>query len=210
MHPDFVLRMRQTLDEHPGFFACGCNAHIETFGKLDSSPSFRTLGKTERINTSRDLARRYFSRAQNGIAPFPGYVYRRSIVGDVRLPLEGGKYSDVSWLLELAKKAPMVWVAEPLMTYRMHGGNDGGIESPRDRLRLLSFLKRNVDVLGKDLLSDYRSSFIYKRMLNNDAISPARKKLARAFVKFYNWSRYANPSLYVALVKRALIKRTVE
>lgn len=210
MHPDFVQRMKQTLDTHPDIAACGCNALIETFGKIESRTSFRALGKIERITSARDLARRYFSRAQNGIAPFPGYVYRRSFVSDSRIPLGAGKYSDVTWLLDLAKKAPMAWVAAPLMTYRMHGGNDGGVESLRDRLQLLSYIKRNEDVLGRDVLADFRCSFLYKRMAIKDTALLNRKKLANAFLKQYNWHRYMNPSLYSALIRRAIIKLVAE
>lgn len=210
MHPDFVQRMKAELDSHPEAIACGCNALSESFGKIEPRTSFRSLGKLESIGSPRDLARRYFSRAQSGIAPFPGYVYRRRAVGEVRLPLDGGKYADVTWLLSLAMKGPMVWIAAPLMTYRMHGGNDGSVESPRDRLRFMAFMKRNLNVLGKDLLADYRCSFIYKPMANNEAAPLARRKLARAFLKHYTWSRYANPDLYGALLKRAIIKRVVE
>jgi glycosyltransferase involved in cell wall biosynthesis len=207
MHTDFVQRMKAVLDSNPEVVACGANALLESFGQIEPRKSFRSLGELDWITSPRNLARRYFSRAQSGIAPFPGYVYRRRLVGEVRLPLEGGKYSDVTWLLNLAMKGPMVWAVAPLMTYRMHGGNDGSIESPRDRLRLLAFLKQNERLLGSDLLADYRCSFIYKRMLSNSNVSPARRKLARAYVKHYGRSRYANLSLYGSLIKRALIKR---
>jgi GT2 family glycosyltransferase len=207
MHPDFVQRMKQTLDSHPNVAACGCNALIEAFGKIESHTSFRAFGDIERIGSARDLARRYFSRAQNGIAPLPGYIYRRNKVGEIRFPAVGGKYSDVVWLLELTKTSSMIWVSDALITYRIHSGSDGGTESLRDRLRLLSFLKRNVGMLGADLLDDYRCSFIYKRLLSNASAHPLRKKRAEAFLKRYNWIRYANPSLYVALIRRAIIKR---
>jgi glycosyltransferase involved in cell wall biosynthesis len=210
MHPDFVQRTKAVLDSHPEVIACCGNALLESFGKIEPRASFRSLGELEWISSPRNLARRYFSRAQSGIAPFPGYVYRRRSVGGVRLPLEGGKYSDVTWLLSLAMKGPMVWLAKPLMTYRMHGGNDGGIESPRDRLRFLAFVKRSVRILGKDLLADYRCSFIYKPMGSRETTSPARRDLARSFLRHYGWTRYANLSLYGALVRRAIIKRVAK
>lgn len=210
MHPDFVQCMKTVLDSNPEVVACGANALLESFGQIEPRKSFRSLGELDWITSPRNLARRYFSRAQSGIAPFPGYVYRRRLVGEVRLPLEGGKYSDVTWLLSLAMKGPMAWAAAPLMTYRMHGGNDGGIESLRDRLRFLVFVKRCVRILGKDLLADYRCSFIYKPMLTRETTSPARRELARNFLRQYGWTRYANLSFYGALVRRAIIKRMAE
>jgi glycosyltransferase involved in cell wall biosynthesis len=162
MHPEFVARMKTVLDTHPEIVACGCNARKESFGKIERRPSFLALGQLEWITSPRVLAQRYFGRAQSGIAPFPGYIYRRSRVGELRLPDEGGKYADVAWLLTLSMKGRLVWVTAPLMTYRMHGGNDGGVESLRDRLRFLGFMKQNLSMLGKDLLTEYRGSFIYK------------------------------------------------
>lgn len=207
MHPDFVRHMKEVLDAHPQAAACGCNARIETMGHIEPHPSFRALGRLEKLSSARDLARRYFARAQSGIAPFPGYVYRTGAVDGLRMDVEGGKYTDVTWLLSLAMRGPMLWLNEPLMTYRIHGGNDGKVESPRDRLRFLRFLKRNLAVLGRDLLADYRCSFIYKPMLRNAPASPARLGVARRFLKYYNWSRYTNPGLYRALLMRALVKR---
>lgn len=210
MHIDFVQVMRAALDEHPEAVACGCNAQIESFGKIERRTAFRSLWELEWIPSPRNLARRYFARAQSGFAPFPCYVYRRRSVGEVRLPVDGGKYADVTWLLSLAMKGRIVWITAPLMTYRIHGGNDGSVDSPRDRLRFMSFIKQHLHMLGKDLLADYRCSFIYKPLAKNEATSPARQKLARAFLKYYSWSRYTNPALYAALLRRALIKKAVE
>lgn len=210
MDEDFVLTMKAVLAQHPQAVAVGCNARIESFGKIEPRPSFRALSQLEWINSPRDLVRRYFARAQSGIAPFPSYVYRTAAVGEVRILEEGGKYGDVTWLLRLAMKGRMAWISRPLMTYRMHGGNDGSAESPRDRLRFMAFLKANLVVLGKDVLADYRCSFIYKPLARNQQASQWRRHLAARFLHYYNWARYLQPSLYAALFKRALIKWVAE
>jgi len=41
------------------------------------------------------------------------------------------------------------------MIYRLHGNNVGNIESMRDRLRLLAYLKKNRAVYGEGILNDY-------------------------------------------------------
>lgn len=210
MHPGFVGQMKAAMDADPRLVACGSNALIETMGKIEKRTSFRALGKLEHIGSARDLARRYFARAQSGIAPFPSYVYRRGAVGELRLDVDGGKYTDVAWLLRLAMKGPIAWLNEPLLTYRIHGGNDGKVESPRDRLRFMAFLKRYPEQFGKALLADYRHSFIYKPLRKNEAATPARRATARRFLSRHGWSRYADPLLYRSLVKRFLIKKLVE
>ena len=207
MNPDFVSEVKKQLRNHPDAIALGCNAHIESFGKRQTQPSFRSISRVEAITTSRALAARYFSRSQSGIAPFPGYVYKNALVGTLRFHPEGGKYSDVTWLLKLATRAPIIWINQPLMTYRLHASNDGNSESRRDRLRFLGYLKSNKPLFGAGILQDYRCSFIYKTVLNaQDESHRLRHQLATAFVKSYRCSRYARASTYLALAKRALVK----
>lgn len=211
MNPDFVEVMSECQRAYPAAVAFGCNARIERFGKPEKRTFFRSFRKHELIDTPRNLASRYFSRAQSGFAPFPGYVYNRRLVGDQRLPVEGGKYADVTWLLSLARKGRIVWVNMPLMTYRLHGGNISNAESLRDRLRLLGFLKKNHAEFGTGVLKDYRYSFIYKR-IQKACIGYAcgRCRTVISFVHHYRWSRYARLDYYKALVVRALVKWVAE
>jgi glycosyltransferase involved in cell wall biosynthesis len=210
MYPTFVGKMRQVLDDHLEAVACGCNARIENMGKIGTRTSFRALGRLEWIPSARELGRRYFSRAQSGIAPFPGYVYRRSAVGDIRFDEEGGKYSDVAWLLLLAAAGRMVWLNDPLMTYRIHGGNDSNTHSMRDRLRFLRFIKRHLPLLGSGMLTAYRYGFIYKPMAKNMAASETRRKIASHFICNHRLMRYLDPQLYRSVLRRALIKKVAE
>jgi len=211
MSSDFVEVMGKSLHSYPGAIAIGCNANMEKFGKLEQRTCFRSFRKYEQITTPKDLARRYFSRAQSGFAPFPGYIYNRLLVGDTRLPAEGGKYADVTWLLRLANKGKIVWINRPLMTYRLHGENDGIIESMRDRLRFLGYLKQNIEIFGTGLLKDYRCGFIYKKIVKTTkGTHPDRYGVAVSFLNHYRWSRYIRPDYYKALSVRALVKLAAE
>jgi glycosyltransferase involved in cell wall biosynthesis len=209
MGPHFVREMKRATLAYPRAIALGCNAVIEVFGKPQVAPSFLARKEYEPIRSAQDLAARYFSRSQSGIAPFPGYVYNTRLVAGQRLLTDGGKYADVTWLLELARKAALVWIRQPLMTYRMHGGNDGNTESRRDRLRFLAYLKRNRNWLGDGILQDYRCSFVYKTLLKEASAGSAalRRGIAKKFLSVYRWSRYARVATYQALVERALVKR---
>lgn len=211
MSPDFVEVMEKCLRSFPAAIAFACNARIEKFGKQEPRTCFRSFRKHELIDTPRNLARRYFSRAQSGFAPFPGYIYNRRLVGDQRLPDEGGKYADVTWLLSLASKGVIVWVNRPLMTYRMHESNDSNQESLRDRLRLLGFLKANRTLFGTGVLQDFRYSFIYKKIQKACIGSPSgRCRAIISFVNHYRWARYARFDYYKALAVRALVKWAAE
>lgn len=207
MGSEFVMCMKKAATAYPQAIAIGCNAWTEVKGTLQARPSFQSIGDYETIASARDLAYRYFARGQSGIAPFPSYIYKRELVGDARIVPDGGKYSDTTWLLRLAEKGPVVWIREPLMTYRLHGGNDGMTESRRDRLGVLAFLKRKRPRWGKGLLEDYRCSFIYKTLLRDeDRPTPDRLQLARAFLDRYRYTRYLRLDTYQSLLRRAIVK----
>ncbi|MDI1246507.1 MAG: glycosyltransferase family A protein [Rhodoferax sp.] len=207
MGADFVAGFSEYLQKFPEMIAYACNAHIESFGKLQQKLSFLSCRNTETISSPRVLAARYFSRAQLGIAPFPAYVYSKERIGKLRFEPDGGKYADVTWLLGLSMKGPVLWISRPLMTYRIHASNDGATESRRDRLRFLAFIKKNHALLGNAILQDYRCSFVYKTILKSpDRSHPIRRRIAKAFVKHYRWARYARLETYQALAKRVLVK----
>jgi GT2 family glycosyltransferase len=211
MQANYVETMMQCAQDYPIAIAIGCNANMESLGKLEPRTCFRSFRKHELIQSPLNLARRYFSRAQSGFAPFPGYIYSRGLVGNQRFPLDGGKYADTTWLLNLAKQASIVWVNTPLIIYRLHESNDSNVESMRDRLRLLGYLKKNRTVFGGNLLNDYRCSFIYKKIYKQcDDVHLKRRCMATSFLNYYRWSRYLRLDLYQALMTRKLVKWMAE
>lgn len=206
--PEFVMQVKSAIELYPDAIAIGCNAQVEVMGKLQPNPSFLSLIHHEVIRSPGDLARRYFARYQSGIAPFPGYVYQRQRLGSSRFVPSEGKYSDVTWLLRLAARGHIVWIRQPLMTYRIHGNNDGLQESRRDRLRFLAYLKQHQDSLGVDLLEDYRCSFIYKPIVQrNWTEHPRQRHIAIRFLRLYSWRRYLRVNTYRSALQRAIVKR---
>lgn len=207
LKPDFVTAMKKLIQSHPSAIAFGCNSFIEEFDRLTPNLFFKSDRQVDLIKNARALATRYFARSQSGIAPFPGYIYNRKMVGDIRFPVAGGKYADVAWLLSLANQGPIVWLNQALMTYRLHTGNDSNAESRRDRLSLLAYLKKNRTIFGDEILQDYRCSFIYKTIRREGCqMTPKRNALACRFLNHYQWSRYARISTYLALAQRAFVK----
>jgi glycosyltransferase involved in cell wall biosynthesis len=207
METDFVSTIRLYTQKFPQAVAFSSNAHIEQFGHRNARPSFRTFRTYERISSPRDLAMRYFGRSQSGISPFPSYVYNRHLTSGQFIPAEGGKYADVTWLLILAHLGDIIWINQPLITYRMHASNDGNTESRRDRLSFMGYLKRNLVTIGSSVLLDYRFSFIYKKISrDHDTLHPMRHRLAEIFLRHYRWTRYTRADTYQAIYNRALIK----
>jgi glycosyltransferase involved in cell wall biosynthesis len=205
--PDFVVEMKKLIKNNPNAIAFGCNSFMEEFGRLTPNLFFKSARRVDVIKNARALATRYFARSQSGIAPFPGYIYNQKLIGNLRFPVAGGKYADVTWLLSLANQGHIVWLNQALMTYRLHTGNDSNAESRRDRLSFLAYLKKNRIIFGDEILQDYRCSFIYKTIRREGCqLTPKRNALACRFLNHYQWSRYARLSTYLALARRGFVK----
>lgn len=207
MNPLFVHSMIECIQAYPDAAAYACNSYIETSSKVEPRLSFLSRRRYEVIDSPRNLAERYFSRNQSGIAPNPSYVYSRRLAGDQRFIVDGGKYADVSLLLDILFQGPIIWLNVPLMTYRMHGNNLGSVESLPDRLRFLGYLKMYRSIFGEDLLFDYRCSFVYKKILKNSKyFSSKRYQLAKKLLSSYRFERYTRFSTYKVLIARLLNK----
>lgn len=201
--PNYVKEMLQLIECHQDAAAFACNAYLENYGEIEKHLSFLSHKRVEVIRSPKQLAQRYFSRNQSGIAPNPSYIYNKKIIGELQFIVDGGKYADVSLLLDIAQIGQIVWLNKPLMTYRIHGHNLGSTESLPDRLRFLAYLKKHQDILGTEVLHDYRSSFIYKRILKNKpGIGVKRYRIARSYLSFYRYYHYVQLSTYKALLVR--------
>ena len=203
MEPEYVSDMLKTIELHPQAVAYACNA-VTIDGDFVRKGSFFESGDNHVIiETPRAMAGRYFSRYPNGFAPFPAYIYRSSVVKKIPIdPDTGGKYSDVTWLLEISKKGPIVWNSRELMRYRMHTANDSNIESLSDRLKLLGFLKLNKSIVGQAVINDCRFG-IYKNLRKRSLMSHdscfRHKNFIEQYLMTYRLKRFFRPETYAYL-----------
>ena len=188
MGVDFVSEMRMACNQFPDAVAIGANAWVVNLGNSTRVKSIQAFGSHQIIASKQDLFKRYFGRHQFGIAPFPSYIYRTAVAGFERLPVDGGKYADVSWLLHLSMLGGIVWWHKPLMDYHLHVGNDGLQESRRDRLIFLGVIKRCPACVSSSGLDDYRY-FIYKKIVAVDADNPSHQKRTQLLRRFLRWQR---------------------
>jgi hypothetical protein len=200
MESDYIAEMLNAIALYPYGAAYASNAIVVDECGMPLHNSFASIGPYIVVKTAHELASRYFSRYPNGIAPFPGYVFRSSVVKDIPIdPQCGGKYSDVTWLIEIIKRRHFVWVARTLIRYRIHSGSDGVSESLGDRLRLLGYLKSNSSVVGKDSVADYRF-FLYKKICKSQVRrrhhSQKLMHLAEAYMFRYRIQRLFRGNTY--------------
>lgn len=144
MHPNYVTQMLSYLESNPRISAVGCNAEfIDKDGNATGKFFLRGLNMPLIILTGKQFILPYLvgNEKSNGIVPFPSYMYRRKYISNSFLNYEhGGKYSDVTFLLKILKRAAIVWHPETMMSYRSHGSNGSAIESVHNRLSLIRYL----------------------------------------------------------------------
>ncbi len=146
LDPSYVRTMRNALATHPDTVAVGCNAKIlrET---TRTDTLFMTMLDDIVLTDVEQLLDFYLRFDKNRPAPFPGYMYRRSAIKGLYLePRDGGKHADVTFLMKAISRGHFLWLAKPLMQYRMHGTNDSAVENVGHRLRLLRYIYRQTSL----------------------------------------------------------------
>jgi glycosyltransferase involved in cell wall biosynthesis len=204
MEPEYVEVMLKTIERYPQAVAYACNAVTIDEEVVRKGSFFESGDDYVIVSGPRALAGRYFSKYPNGFAPFPAYIYRTPVVKRIPLdPHTGGKYSDVSWLLEISKIGPIVWNSRKLMRYRMHAANDSNLESLRDRLMLLGFLKLNKSFVGQAVINDCRFGLyknLRKRLLTSHGTYCRHRKFIDRYLLKYRFKRFAKPETYAYLL----------
>ena len=123
-----------------------------------------------KVYSKRELVDSYFCYDSKGAPPFPGYLYRTSMIKNVRVHIEkGGKHSDLIFLTEILENGYFLWLKKPLMSYRIHNNNDSKTYSEKDRKSLYAFLNNN-HLLTKKAKTDF-NLMILKEKYNNKRIS---------------------------------------
>ena len=185
MMDGYVDTLRGHLDADSTLAAVCCDATI-----LQGSPSsherFCPGGRGDlHLYVPEDLLREYFSLSPKGPAPFPGYMYRREAIQGLCLdPLHGGKYSDVSFLMKVMRRGPILWLDNVWMRYRIHGFNDSATEAVGQRLRLLRYIYFSTSMhRHSPLVAQYRYRYWASWWCGKSgARQPWRRRVVRRFL----------------------------
>lgn len=122
--PSALSKMMAALETNPNVSAVSCNAY-KILDTVHTKTLFNpNLKSPVTISSQSELINRYIIKRLSHTA-FPSYIYRTKSLSGLRLePADGGKYSDVSFLVKLIARGPFFWLSEPLMKYRLHPQND--------------------------------------------------------------------------------------
>lgn len=161
MMDGYAHEMLTALRNHPEASAVACNAFFIHGEKRSTQLMMGSFSHSCGITNPQQFLKPYLEIGDARPAPFPGYMYRRSFLEDLYLdPKLGGKYADVSFLTQLIQRGPIIWLAQPLIYYRLHQNNDSKNLSVAEHLRLLRYLIRSK-VISRHASEvwDYRFKF---------------------------------------------------
>lgn len=202
LRPGYAATMRRYFDLHPALGAVACNATVIRGDTVTDEWFSPDRGRDIELFTPEQLLAEYCSLSTKGPAPFPGYMYRCSHIQGLFLePRQGGKYSDVSFLLKVLTRGPMMWLRLPHMHYRIHGHNDSAIEAVGQRLRLLRFVYATTSVRPRStLVTQYRYRYWlswWRGQAKADREMPWRRRVVRRFlVNISIWYAFTRPALW--------------
>ncbi|MGV0982104.1 MAG: glycosyltransferase family A protein [Polynucleobacter sp.] len=198
------------LDEEIG--AIGCNANV-IFNQHHSKISFASeIKKDVRIECPGDIFRNYMDIDKRYHVAFPSYMYRTKKLKNIRPNIkEGGKNADVSFLMEISKVAPILWVAEKLMGYRIHDGNGRNGVNIAERRSLLNYVINNTELTKKDRsVVLYRSIYLMKIISNSKKINIYNSKRISIIIKYLYTSLKSMPLKLIILQLIKKIKRIMK
>lgn len=213
MCKDFISNAIYQFSIDPSLVAVACNANFMIGDRLTKRSMMGPVKWiTRRISIPLEFLVSYLKISPFGPAPFPGYMYQTLAIKKLTFnPDDGGKHSDITFLLKLLKKGPILWMSRALMIYRVHSGSDSSTESIKDRLSLLRFINRSTWISGvkNELIIDYKYKYwlSWYRKSENTRKSNRRFKTIRNFLikrTFY----IATTSLYlwIKLIDICIIK----
>lgn len=137
--PNAAKALTAALDQNSDSVGAACNAFITkdtTSTELLLCPRMK---EDLTISTQAQLMRRHFFRRLDH-PPFPSYIYRAKFIKGLTLETkDGGKYSDVAFLIKLIERGKFIWLHQPLMYYRIHQSNDSAQHSLGDIAKLCWF-----------------------------------------------------------------------
>lgn len=162
--PSALTQMMTEIEKKPGFSAVSCNAFLIKNAENTNTLFNPNLNSNLIIKSQAQLINRYIFKKLSH-TPFPSYIYRTHLIRDTKLdPAKGGKYSDVSFLVNVIKHGPFIWLSKPLMRYRKHSTNDSADLNMADIFSLSLFFLKTCPYLIFNILF-YFTKHLAKKIL---------------------------------------------
>lgn len=183
MMPNYVETLFGYMEEHKQVVSVGCAAEvIDGNGNSKNSTYCGNSKEPKFVTTPQQLLDAYIGLRENiDHPPFPSYFYRTEYLQRGMFDYsDGGKYADVSFLIKLLAKGPIVWHPSLLVKYRLHGENDSNRMAVIDRMKFIKFLCRNNLFSPKSSII-IRQKFLYLLAWYRDLTN------SNKLLNFNNW-----------------------
>lgn len=156
MKSNCLTKLMTAIQARSNLAAVGSNAFILDIKDKTHFRFMKNLNKITEISSAERMAQHYID-SQMGHVPFPSYIYRTACLKNIKmLYSQGRKHADVTFLIKITERGPVVWLPDCLMYYRKHSGNDSNSIDLKAIISLCRFLenkklisKSSIDVFKK-------------------------------------------------------------
>jgi glycosyltransferase involved in cell wall biosynthesis len=194
MHRNLIKVLYTLMSENKDVIAVGSNANVFKEGK-DLKRKFNNRLKNDiKINSTEEMVHAY---SIPSFVPFPGYMYRKEVAQKLRFDnRQGGKHSDVAFIINLMSLGSVIFVAKPYMDYYKHSEQDSVIYDFRAFSSLISYISKTLNLHRKNsVLRRMRIQNIYMEakycLLNQKFSIFSRRYIRLAGILFhYSVSEY--------------------
>ncbi len=166
MLPEMLEVLYKKINLTPDIVAVGSNAFLNKYG-IEKSKLFFNTKNDILISKPAELVEEYFR--YRTYAPFPSYLYKKTVSDKYRLnPQNGGKYSDLSFLVDILNLGTILITSTPTMKYFIHSNQDTSSHIFIDKLKLIDYVTKKSELSRKDfLIKRSRVDNIYLELKNN-------------------------------------------
>ncbi len=150
MLPQMLEVLYKKINFKPDIVAVGSNAFLNKYGIEKSILFFKTKNDII-ISKPAELVEEYFR--YRTYAPFPSYLYKKTVSDRCRLnPQNGGKYSDLSFLVDILNLGKIFITSTPTMKYFIHSNQDTSSHIFIDKLKMIDYVTKKSKLKRKDVL----------------------------------------------------------
>lgn len=187
--PGYVSKLRSCLNKDQSLAAAACNAYFIKGNRLTNETFWKNCSDELIMDPDR-LVSNYIKITNINPPPFPSYMYRTKDINGLSLKKdEGGKYSDLTFLIKILKNKNIIWLGKPLIRYRLHATNDSKSEAIYQRLSLMRFIYKNTKILPKSKQAQEMRFLNWSRSLAHNKLFGRRKKIVYKFLIFYSLTK---------------------
>lgn len=181
MLPDMIQLLYSRMLNDKSLVAVGCNAFFNINGKLTKIKTCRICSPLKMLSPEEVI--KYY--ACRNIVPFPSYMYRSSLIkhSDGLVKKRGGKYSDSSFIVDLAKVGSLEMLPNCGMVYFVSKNQDSYAHNYAQYLSLINYwgntYRCKEQLLQARIYNIYNSLKVSQR---EDGFVPFKRGILKLFL----------------------------